>query len=375
MTLESITLCAVGDVAAFYKQPETMFEHTAAILNAADLCFSQNERHYTDRHTEKDLMPGVPVTEIAPLAHARALKDAGFDVMSFASNHCMDLGADAMMGTIAALQANGSVVIGAGSNIAAARKPAIFERDGTRVAFLAYCSVGRPGWEAAANKPGCAPMRASTYYQQTDYQPGTPPAILSFAYPQDLQAMQDDIRKLKSSADVVVISFHWGIHNVRATLAMYEREVAHAAIDAGADLIVGHHPHVLKGIEVYKGKAIFYSMGNFAFDFPLTERLARKKIRPEHFHGQDAEIDPEYAEWYCWPAASRKSMIVKCRISGRKIDKVSFLPVLINRKAQPVVVSQAHEFRDALENMIDLSDSQHLNTSFQAGDGEIIVTV
>ena len=373
--MESITLCAVGDVAAFYKQPETMFEHTAAILNAADISFSQNERHYTDRYTGKDLVPGVPVTEIAPLDHAKALKDAGFDVMSFASNHCMDLGADAMMGTIAALQSNGTVVIGAGRNINEARKPAIFERKGTRVAFLAYCSVGRPGWEAGPDKAGCAPMRASTFYQQTDYQPGTPPAILSYAHPQDLEAMKSDINKLRSSADVVVISFHWGIHNVRATLAMYEREVAHAAIDAGADLVVGHHPHVLKGVEVYKGKAIFYSMGNFAFDFPLTERMARNKIRPDHFHGRDAEIDPDYAEWYCWPAASRKSMIVKCRVSSGKIDKVAFLPVLINTRAQPVVVSREHEFRDALENMIDLSDSQHLNTRFQAGDGEIIVGI
>src|SRR3990172_12505325 len=221
MDSDSVSLYAVGDVAAFFKNPESMFAHTSSILNEADITFGQNERHYTDRYTERDLLPGVPITEISPLAHAAALKLGGFDVMSFASNHCMD--------------------------------------------------------------PGCAPMRASTFYQQVDYQPGTPPEIISVANRDDLAAAIEDIKKAKASADIVVVSFHWGLHHMRGTLAMYEREVAHAVIDAGADLIVGHHPHVLKGIEVYKGKAVFYSMGNFAFDLPLSVRTQRqKKLGAKH---------------------------------------------------------------------------------------------
>ena len=309
--MEEVLLCAVGDVAAFFKEPESMFVHTADILNEADITFGQNERHYTDRYTERDLLPGVPITEISPLAHAAALKLGGFDVMSFASNHCMD--------------------------------------------------------------PGCAPMRASTFYQQVDYQPGTPPEIISVANRDDLAAAIEDIKKAKASADIVVVSFHWGLHHMRGTLAMYEREVAHAVIDAGADLIVGHHPHVLKGIEVYKGKAVFYSMGNFAFDLPLSVRTQRqKKLGAKHAFNK-LTGDPEYADWYSWPAESRVSMIMKCRVANKKISRVSFLPVLINSRAQPVVVSQKDDFEKALGNIRELSSSQGLNTEFCAEGGEIVV--
>jgi poly-gamma-glutamate synthesis protein (capsule biosynthesis protein) len=283
MNDNAVSLYAVGDVAAFFKNPETMFAHTASVLKEADLRFCENERHYTDRYTEDDLMPGVPCTEIAPRQHASAFKDGGFDVVAFASNHSMDLGATAMLETVDAIRAQGCAVIGAGRNLTEARKPAIFERKGRKIAFLAYASVLRNGWEASATRPGCAPMRATTFYQQLDYQPGTPPFIVSHPYPGDLEAMRADIAAVRSQADVVVLSFHWGIHYVRGAIAMYQKEVAYAAIDAGADLIVGHHPHMLKGIEVYKGKAIFYSMGNFAFDLPLDVRLDRhRKMTEKH---------------------------------------------------------------------------------------------
>ena len=187
-------------------------------------------------------------------------------------------------------------------------------------------------------------MRARTFYHQADYQPGTAPAIISIAYPEDVEAMKEDIAKAKALADVVVASFHWGVHYVRGTIATYQREVAHAAIDAGVDLIVGHHPHELKGVEVYKGKAIFYSMGNFAFDLPFSLRQARQALKPEK-DLQTLTCDPEYAELYSWPAESRKSMIVKCIMANKRIERVSFHPVDINTKAQPVALSESSKSR------------------------------
>ena len=83
--------------------------------------------------------------------------------------------------------------------------------------------------------------------------------------------MVEDIKQVRSVADVVIVSMHWGIHFMPAKLATYQKEVGHAAIDAGADLIIGTHPHILKGIEVYKGKVIFYSLGNFAMDSSVTK--------------------------------------------------------------------------------------------------------
>lgn len=99
-------------------------------------------------------------------------------------------------------------MIGAGRNIAQARRPAVLERVGTKIAFLAYCSVAAPGSEAEENKPGCVPMRASTSYEQIDWQPGTPPRIVTWADKDDLAAMAEDIRRARGQADVVVVSIH-----------------------------------------------------------------------------------------------------------------------------------------------------------------------
>ncbi|MBI2859163.1 MAG: CapA family protein [Chloroflexi bacterium] len=374
MAEKTVSIYAVGDVAAFFKDPDMMFRQTAQVLNEADITFCQNERHYTDRYSEeRDLMPGVLHSEVTKRGHASALKVGGFDVMSFASNHCMDLGGDAMLDTIDTLRDNGFAVIGVGKNIAEARAPAIFECRETRVAFLAYASVIRPRWEASAERPGCAPMRASTVYRQVDYQPGTSPAILTLAYPEDVEAMIDDINKVRALADVVVVSFHWGIHFVHGTIATYQKEVAHKAIEAGADMVIGHHPHLLKGIEVYRGKVVFYSMGNFAFDMPLSVRTARQNQKPGR-RPPSFKVDPEYAEYCAWPAESLRSMIVKCLISDRKIKKVSFLPVLINCKAQPVVLSRAHEITESLRYMTEISTGQDLDTKLCIEGGEIVVT-
>src|SRR3990172_3204791 len=87
--------------------------------------------------------------------------------------------------------------------------------------------------------------------------------------------MEEDIKKLRPQVDVFIMSHHAGVHFVPATIAMYQKEAAYAAIDAGADLVIQHHAHVLKGVEMYNGKAIFYGLGNFAVEKPLLSRKRR----------------------------------------------------------------------------------------------------
>src|SRR5204863_2660832 len=111
-------------------------------------------------------------------------------------------------------------------------------------------------------------MRAHTYYDSRtrsameQYTPGTPPRVITVPFEEDLQVLQDDIANAKRQADAVVMSIHWGIDRIPKAICDYQPAVAHAAIDAGADLILGHHPHCLKAVEVYKGKVCFYSIGN-----------------------------------------------------------------------------------------------------------------
>jgi poly-gamma-glutamate synthesis protein (capsule biosynthesis protein) len=364
---------AVGDVAVFHHEPEIMFDAVASELQKADLSFAQNERHYTNAN----VTPVSGFTEQADPEHARYLKKGGFDVLSFASNHCMDLGEEPMMETIGALRKQGFTVIGAGRNLEEATKPAIFEKNGLKVGFLAYCSVLRPSYDAGTYKPGAAPMRAYTLYHQTDYQPGTPPRIRTFPYKEDLAAMCETIQKVKEQVDILVLSCHWGLHFVHAMIADYEKEVGHAAIDAGADIVIGSHPHILKGIEVYKGKPIFYSMGNFAFDLPAFVLDDWVKKAPHHldvFRDQKwAYGDPKWSI-YTFPAEGRSSMIVRFTYEDGKLARAAYVPVEINEKAQPIPVeANSAKFDEAVTYMKDITASQGFKTEFTVEGNEVVV--
>ena len=371
----AVTLCAVGDVVAFHKNPEAAFEYVAPILREADITFAQNERHYTKR---RSLAPRAGSTELTSFKHAEALRLGGFDVISFASNHCMDLGPEVMLETVDVLKKLGFAVIGVGKNIEEARKPVIIERKGTKVAFLAYASVLRTGYDAGPERVGCAPMRAWTLYHQIDYQPGTPPQILTFPYKDDLEALIKDVKKAKARADLVALSFHWGIHFYHAAIAMYQKEVAHAVIDVGADIILGHHPHLLKGIEVYKGKPIFYSMGTFAHDSDWEEIDKFRRQSPDFnvlLNHYGWVLDPEWAR-FPLPPESRKSMIVRCNIVDKKIRRACFLPVLINQKAQPRVVPREDKnFDELFQYMKEITKSQGLKTEYSIEGDEIVVSL
>ena len=157
---------------------------------------------------------------------------------------------------------------------------------------------------------------------------------------------------------------------------MYQQEVAYAAIDAGAEIILGHHPHQLKGIEVYKGKPIFYSMGNFAMDLQHEVYLEWKKISPYFanltaYHGWEPEPD-----WpmYNFPPEGRYSMIARCEIADNKVQKAYFLPVLINQKAQPKqVLREDKEFDGFFEYIKEISEEQGLKTKFSIEGDKIVV--
>jgi len=153
-------------------------------------------------------------------------------------------------------------------------------------------------------------------------QAGCPAIAFTFPVYKDMEAMLEDIRKAKSIADIVILSFHWGIHHMQFTLADYQTPVAHAAIDAGADIILGTHPHILKGIEVYKGKVIFYSLGNFAFDhYPEQRRWppsAKSRVQMELYH---IELDPAWNKTYPFQKNARMTMVVNCLVSKDKLKK------------------------------------------------------
>ncbi|WJH37584.1 CapA family protein [Paenibacillus sp. CC-CFT747] len=167
-------------------------------------------------------------------------KEAGFDLVNLANNHILDYGQDALLDTFDNLKKNGIPYVGAGHNSQEAFEPVILDKKGMRIAFLGFSRVVPDNsWKASPNHPGVA----DTY---------------NYTVP------VESIRKAREKADLVVVIAHWGVER-QSQAEAYQRDLAHRYIEAGADLIIGGHPHVLQGFEKYKGKWIAYSLGNFIF--------------------------------------------------------------------------------------------------------------
>ncbi len=180
---------------------------------------------------------------------ASALRRAGFSVVTLANNHIMDFGEQALLETIRILDANGIPHPGAGVSLSAARQPALIQIDGVKVAFLAYSLIFPPEFYATRDRAGTAPGYAGLF--------------------------RKDIARARKAADYVVVSFHWGSEGATSP-SPYQTTAAHAAVDAGADVVIGHHPHVLQGLEQYKKGIILYSLGNFAFG--SLSRIADRSV-------------------------------------------------------------------------------------------------
>ena len=204
-----------------------------------------------------------------------ALQAAGIAAVGLANN--VNYGAPAILGSIARLDRLGIAHTGAGMDLAAARKPAIVERGGLRIGFLQRSSVYWPtDHEASSRGPGIAVIRGHTAYQVPAHKtrpevppmnrPGVPPIILTWADRAYLAAFCEDIAALRPNgdtrADIVVASCHWGLGE---EVLDYMTEIAHAAVDAGADIVIGHGPHYSLPVEIYRGKPIFYGLGSFSF--------------------------------------------------------------------------------------------------------------
>jgi poly-gamma-glutamate synthesis protein (capsule biosynthesis protein) len=174
----------------------------------------------------------------APPAAAIALQRAGFSVLTLANNHMLDFGPTGLQDTQLALGNASIAVVGAGPSLAAAREPAYLDRAGRRIAVLAYSLTLPTEFFATASRAGTAPA--------------------------DERIILADIKRARQQADLVIVAVHWG-GELEQTPRRNQRRLAHQFIDAGATVVLGHHPHVLQGVEQYGNGVICYSLGNFTF--------------------------------------------------------------------------------------------------------------
>jgi poly-gamma-glutamate synthesis protein (capsule biosynthesis protein) len=321
-----ITIIAVGDVmlsgsgtstyrTSGYDHP---FKVTTEILRGGEVTIgnleapiTENGQEYMEKQFRFRMDPGA----------AEALKEAGFDIVTLANNHMLDFGPEGLEDTLRYLESVGIAYTGAGSSLRSARKPALIRVNERKVAVLAYSMTFPVEFFATAKRPGTAP--------------GDPILIA------------EDIAKARKEADIVIVAFHWGAEK-STTPKKYQIASAHAAIDAGADLIIGHHPHVLQGIESYRGKTILYSIGNFAFGC-ISPSCARSVIAEVSIDGDSQQVtlipldvlnpDTDYQPKILEGAAGRKviaDLNLLCMPLGTSIETKGSIYRLISSSGAPV---------------------------------------
>ncbi len=335
-------------------------------LASVDLRFGNCERQYSTRGRVNEQAPHG----CQPPAMAQIFTDCGFDAVTIANNHMYDYGPDALLDTRALLLDKGIQVTGAGKDLAEARRPAIVERKGVRVGFLGYCSVIPHGGEAGANKVGIAPLRVKTHYEPRG--PHSPVRVLTMPDERDLQMILDDVAALRPRVDIVIPVFHWGVIWVPRVIADYQVTVAHACIDTGADMILGHHAHVPKAIEVYKGKVIFYSLSNFCMTKPFPSAAWKETPWAHGALRNHADQDPEYP-LLPYGRDAKRSLLAKAILSKEGVKRVSFLPMMIDGHYRPEVLKQKDpRFADMVHYMDWASEG--FDHKFTVEGDEVIIT-
>jgi poly-gamma-glutamate synthesis protein (capsule biosynthesis protein) len=205
------------------------------------------------------------------------LKYAGFDILSLANNHMFDYSRIAIEDTLKILKDSGIDYVGAGFNKKEVYTPLIRTIKETKIALLAFTNLGTRNWEAGESQAGIAWL--------------------------DENNLIKSIKEAKQKADIIIISFHIG-EEYKTEADERQKYWAHLAIDNGADLVIGHHPHVIQEIEKYKNKYIAYSLGNFVFDQDFSKEV-------------------------------REGLILKVIIRNKKIFKVEPIKIKINNYFQP----------------------------------------
>jgi poly-gamma-glutamate synthesis protein (capsule biosynthesis protein) len=309
--------------------------HVFEVLHGADLVFVNLECPLTTRGAPAD--KHVDLRGDPALAHE--LRAAGVDVATVANNHLFDYGVEGMYDTLGALRAAGVAAVGAGADLAASLAPAVLTARGARVAFVGLSTTLPVGSGASDERPGMAPVRVTTSYvidsAALDETPGAAPIVETRCWPEDVAAAAAAVTAAKRAADLCVVGIHWGVPNgwvaqFQEPVAMYQRPLAEALVGAGADMIVGHHPHVLHAIDMINGRPVFYSLGNFMFHSVVVGRLP--KLR---------RTDPPYSWRSLRAPVTRDSVVALVTCGAGAVQKIDLVPVMMNSVGDPELATGA----------------------------------
>ncbi len=262
-----------------YRYP---FLKTASIFRRSSLAFANLESPVSDQGRQLNMFRADP-------RFLEGLLYAGFDIVSLANNHIMDYGAAALIDTMKRLEEQGLLYVGVGRNLHQARQGCLLALNGLKVGFLAYTELG----------PGFTYTREPQHWAATSELPGVVPAREDY--------IREDVSRMKKEADLVFLSMHWGKEYQRDPTEQ-QRLLGRTALAAGADLVLGHHPHVIQGLEFGSKGLIAYSLGNFIFD-------------------------------QLWEA-TKQGLILEAACDRQGLKQIRLTPIMI-REEQPVVAEGA----------------------------------
>ena len=373
-TNKTATVLSVGDLILDVPDVDRYFDESRELLKSGDVVIGQVEIPYTarpqwsayDNHS-------APATDPVRL---EAMLRAGFNVGTCAGNHSFDQGTYGVTDTLDKLHELGIATAGEGADYDEAYAPAVIERRGLRFACFSYTAVGPKTVQATPAKAGAAFIYVATSYDNDTNEPGALPThIYTSVSPAALEQMRGSFRKAKESGATVLASFHMGrMHST--DIQQYQTEIARAAIDAGAEMVFAHHPHTLLGIEMYRGKPIFYSIGHFVFatDAFLQQGTAlagQRRFLPNHWQGVNTEalIKPrepitETIPFYVGDQASRNTLIAKGVFDSGGLVRASFIPCFIDDDGHPVPVRRGEKGDDVLAHIRMLCELEQLDTAF-----------
>lgn len=357
-----ITLAAVGDLWANkpFATSRGKLSKPLSILHNADAAFANLEGPLSNK--------GYPAEKTVFLRSDPSLVDnlvaIGLDVVNLANNHMLDYGHDALLDTLDTLDKAGIQRVGAGRNLQEAWEPSILEVEGVRLGFLGFSSTLPLGSAAGTSRPGVAAVRVSTAIileptSRLQEQPGAPPPVMTMPLPEDVKRLEMAINQTRERADMVIVAPHWGLGlPPNYQIISYQQELGHKMVEAGADLILGTHPHLIQPVEVYKGGFIFYSLSNFLFH----------RFPPE----SGAYLQwPSYDPKSVYDRMSKDSAIICVSVEDGKITELEFIPIHMDEEGNPEVADKktAHSIIDRTAKL-----SEQCGTRFvRKKDGRVLI--
>jgi poly-gamma-glutamate synthesis protein (capsule biosynthesis protein) len=345
----------VGDIAANREIADPPGS-ALPLLGDSDLTIANLECPLTERGTPAP----KPSVLRGPVALAQQLRDLGVNACSLANNHALDYGADGLTDTLAALAGAGAAWAGAGRDLASAAAPTFLtSQDGRQVALISVACTVPPGFRATDDSPGVAGLTVNEIYHTVPgldvEQPGTVPFVATSVDPTESSLLLDEVRAARSEADIVLVAVHWGVAWAyrppnQGPLAEYQVPLGRALVDAGADVVIGHHSHALDPIEWWGSGLILYGTGNFLFhpDPPGTIQLGSPGL---------ARYRPilESGPWF-------DSAVFDVEIVAGRRTELRVIPVVLNADGDPELAEEPDRDR-ILESIVTSSRLFHPHLS------------